>query len=775
MKVETARGGDQSRLARWLTALGLFTLALGVRALPWRDVLTDERVYFTGNDAYYHMRRIVYSVANFPQALEYDAYLNFPVGAKPIWSPLLDWLIAAMALPFMRDLGSGGLEDLERFAVWVPPVLGACTVVMTWALARRYFDASVGALAGLLLAVLSGHFWYSQVGFVDHHAAVAPLGLTLLAGGMALLAAEARGAATWGAATATGAAAGLLLLVWPGGLLHLALVQLGLGVAWLTLADGARAAAFAWRLALLHGVAFAIVAPLSLGNTWPQWGSFSPVVLSDFQPWYLGAGALLAASCAVVFGRLGHDATRWRRVGIATSLGGLLLGASAVVVPDLAPGAGDAWSWLAKRDAFQVHVAESQPLLIDGGRLDFQAAARRLTFFFFALPLALPGLAFAVRRRPDRAALWLLLGWTAAFLGLTLLQRRFFNSLSAGLTIAFAASVVLGFRALPRAVLGRAALRRLALAAAAVVMVLLVLPTTVPYLRPLSNELALARGEKQVVTPSFVAMRSGVEAAAFLRADTPRTSGWTQPRRRPEYGVLAPWHLGHVIKYVGRRPTVVDNFGDDVGADGWAWSGHYYESSELEILDALGARRVRYVVAQRGHLFLDEPPGLGTLHHSLYHLDGSRFLPEPNTALPEVPALTRHRLVYETQPVFRDEPEATSLYKVYEVVPGVSVEGEAPPGTPITFELVLRTNRKRRIEWEAGTRAAADGRYRMHLPYATLGAPPGVRPHPFYRVSCPGEERPLRVGEAQIQQGQELSGPPMCTGNGGGGFGTPSS
>jgi hypothetical protein len=49
---------------------------------------------FFGADAYYHARRIWYSVVNFPEFLHLDPYLNFPEGGRAIWSSEFDWLAA---------------------------------------------------------------------------------------------------------------------------------------------------------------------------------------------------------------------------------------------------------------------------------------------------------------------------------------------------------------------------------------------------------------------------------------------------------------------------------------------------------------------------------------------------------------------------------------------------------------------------------------------------------------------------------------------------------
>ena len=89
-------------LLRASTPIGLFFAALAVRCVTWRSVYQSDGVYPFGNDAFYHLRRIVYSVVRFPDVLDFDRYINYPEGAKPIWSPLFDWAVAAVSLPFFR-------------------------------------------------------------------------------------------------------------------------------------------------------------------------------------------------------------------------------------------------------------------------------------------------------------------------------------------------------------------------------------------------------------------------------------------------------------------------------------------------------------------------------------------------------------------------------------------------------------------------------------------------------------------------------------------------
>jgi asparagine N-glycosylation enzyme membrane subunit Stt3 len=75
------------RVARFLTPLGLFALALGVRCLTWPRVMPEGPsgpIFLFGTDAYYHMRRVLYTLANFPEVLRVDPYINFPYGGEPI-------------------------------------------------------------------------------------------------------------------------------------------------------------------------------------------------------------------------------------------------------------------------------------------------------------------------------------------------------------------------------------------------------------------------------------------------------------------------------------------------------------------------------------------------------------------------------------------------------------------------------------------------------------------------------------------------------------------
>ena len=68
-------GGGKRRWNRVVVSAGLFVLAVAVRALPWRTVLTPEGVVPSSWDAFYHLRRIAWSVVR-STAQEKDAPAN---------------------------------------------------------------------------------------------------------------------------------------------------------------------------------------------------------------------------------------------------------------------------------------------------------------------------------------------------------------------------------------------------------------------------------------------------------------------------------------------------------------------------------------------------------------------------------------------------------------------------------------------------------------------------------------------------------------------------
>jgi asparagine N-glycosylation enzyme membrane subunit Stt3 len=253
--------------------------------------------------------------------------------------------------------------------------------------------------------------------------------------------------------------------------------------------------------------------------------------------------------------------------------------------------------------------------------------------------------------------------------------------------------------------------------------------------------------------------------ADWLRENTEPTSGWLDASVRPEYAVLSHWADGHVLEYVARRPTVVDNFGDDLGEENFALSEEYYLAEEpraSEILDRLGARyaifEYRALTSRRD---LDPRATLARLYfgdgaaaESSIAVEGAR----PRPVGVAVPAVERHRLVFETQRRRYGRWNVPG-FKLYEHVRGALLEGAAEPGAEVVASLGVETNRGRRFEFRATTRADARGRYALRIPYASGGAPPAVRTAPEVELRSAGGVARTAVRETDVREGRVVEVP----------------
>jgi dolichyl-diphosphooligosaccharide--protein glycosyltransferase len=738
------------RLARWgrvLAPIALFVLALAIRALPWPTVIRPDGIYPVDHDVYYHLRRVEYALVHFPTILDFDSYLDFPSGARPIWSPAFDLFLSVLAYPFHAFCGE---IEIEHMLAWVPPFLGAATVVVIYGLTLEFFGFAAAVVAGLSLSILSGHFWYTQIGFVDHHVAVALGGALLLWSSMRLVqrlsAAETAGPPSPRGPVAVGILLAGVLLIWPGALLHVSIVEGVFAVfsATRTSRNAARRAAVAF--ATSNAVAAVLMLGLGRSGPWPQWNAFSPVVLSHFQPWLFLYLTLFHAACAVLWRGAGRGSSVAMRLLQSVALGLLLLGGSAAAAPGLFEGGGDAWSWLAKSRPFHAMVEESVPLFSVNGRFGTQVAELRLSRFVFLAPLALVALAASASTSRHAAALLLFVAWASVLGVVTMAQKRFFVCFA----VALAVLVGWSFREVARLLSPRTGSTRgghLALRLGlAVVFAFLHRPVLDAYRLPLQNILEALEGRPLSLPPVRHQDRALVATARWLRENTPETSGFLDRQVKPEYGVLAMWGRGHVIEYRGRRPTIVTNFGDDLGGENFAKSLEYFtatdEATAASIGDLLG---VRFVVTQQNPPIVSPNPGMRSLMARLQEDDGRD--------------MTRHRLVYEASDPDAPNGGGPAPFKVFQLVPGALIEGKALPGDTVVARLGYITNRGRRGEYRATSHASVDGRYSIRVPYATRGVQSVVRVDPEYRLEAGGEEQRIAVDEEAVQAGRTLQGP----------------
>ena len=713
-----------------LLVLAAFLVALVVRLIYLGEVdAGDDGYWLFADDPPYHLRRAMMMLSGTGGVPTWDPYVHFPEGGNVIWPPGMAWILAGLG-----SLGGvSGPEDaasLEAIAVWVPPIAGALLAPAVYVAGRPFIGRPGAVAAALLAAIVPACVQYSVPGRYDHHFFEPILAITIASAQLVSARAQTpRG--RWGWATLGAVSIGAALLIWPGVLLHLGLlVAATLIASWLLGPEGMALAAAGARTCL---VAIPLAWPAVAVSAWsdtPVFFSPSPLHLAC-----LGVAAIVLAGSAWPDGRgwLGAMPRRARSAA-ALALGGAIV----LFVPSLHEAVQDGLSY-ASGNPFATFGGEATSLLADIG-----PAAERATWPILSAPVvALFGLLFWLKRSEADAVkrLWgrrtegvFYATVTLLFFVPTLSERRWLSA-----WVPFAALIVVaGAIAGARWLTTRFGLRRGMGAAISVTVITLMLLPSIGLLTRL-----------EVVSPG---QRLGT---TFLR----QMRGWTEPASeaefdpavRPEYGVLAPWWMGHQISWWSGRPTLANNFfgtpwHDEANAR--ALGFNLADDCDAAARDMLGARLRYFVVTMEKDLASNlakaakiinrdassllgpdgrlRPAATRLLVLRLGPREGQAYqLPPPGLGEPPetVPACGRFRLVAEGRGTARKSSvQGPGEIKLYEVVEGAEIHGVAPPRTPVVATIEVRTSLGRTFRWLSPVRSGQDGVFRLRVPYPTDGS-----------------------------------------------------
>ena len=225
-------------------------------------------------------------------------------------------------------------------------------------------------------------------------------------------------------------------------------------------------------------------------------------------------------------------------------------------------------STLFKGDPWVKLISEYRPLFFPGPDGAFQPrfAFQTCTYLLPLFPIILGWTAW---RRRDA----FLLVWPALLFCLAMLQLRYIYVFVYALALVLAAVWIELRKESPKFA-----------AAAAVVLAL----SFVPCGRWLWS---LAQGSPYRYLSLTDEQYSMLETLGRL---SPPTAGFDDAVAKPEYGVLAPWSMGHALSYLARRAAVADPFGHGVEKE----ARFYTAVDETEAVSVLERNSIRYVVAQ---------------------------------------------------------------------------------------------------------------------------------------------------------------------------------
>jgi len=553
-----------------LVAILLIAAALRVWA-PWDDVLGSTRVNFLETDAWYHVRLAESQVRNFPHRVTVDPYAA-PDGQYVAVAPLLDTIIATAA--FVTQGRDASTQYIEQVAAFVPAIVGVLAVAAVWMLATIAFDRRAGFIAGLLAAVLPGHFLdRTLIGFVDHHALEVLLSIATVA------------AIAYGSAIGAGVMLGLYLLAWASGSYFVFILAVWIVVTALVSPQHRQAASR--FTAIAAGIALAIVV------------IFQDPGLFRYNTQIAALVGLIAISLAVMY----FANQLLKAIGIIA----IVTAVGLVIVWLALPGLFNQVATDLNRfrpDPTRMAVLEARPLFLYSGNWLWSQPWIFFRSGFYVGILAVVGLAIATwrSRRVDHL---LILCFTIANYLATLGQNRFGYYLvpATAVVISWLAIQILDWGGVPHAGNPNPAIKR-------------------PW--PLQRELAVIAVAGAIIAPNLVpaaitTTRSGgmpqywFDAMQWLRTKTPEPFGspdyyyarYSAANPPASFSIMNWWDQGYWIIQTARRVPVSNPTQNGAGKA----AAFLTSTDETGALSMLAPDHVRYVLVDWELPFRDGPDG----------------------------------------------------------------------------------------------------------------------------------------------------------------------
>ena len=144
---------------------------LWIRLRSYDAFIRDGSVFFSGNDAWYHLRQVEYTVRNWPTTMPFDPWTEVPFGRLAgQFGTLYDQIVATAAL--VVGLGSPSADLVAKTLLVAPAVFGALIVIPTYLIGKRLGGRLGGLFGAIVLMLLPGTFLRrGLVGFADHNIA----------------------------------------------------------------------------------------------------------------------------------------------------------------------------------------------------------------------------------------------------------------------------------------------------------------------------------------------------------------------------------------------------------------------------------------------------------------------------------------------------------------------------------------------------------------------------------------------------------------------------
>ncbi len=753
--------------------LFILFLALVVRLSVFPTVLSNGNITFLGADTYYHVRRILFTVLHFPNAISFDSYIDFPYGSKIGWMPLYDQFIALIAL--IAGLGKPSLYTIEATAAIIPPILGVLTVLLVFFISEKLFDWRIGLMSAGIFAITPAHVYVSFLGYADHHVAETLLSTAAYLFFIIALKRTEKENISFGSVVGilknsrfsifTGIVLALAIFTWNGAPIFVGLIGVFIVIQYVFDMYSNRNSDY---LAVTGGIAFfvslLIITPVAItqGNGFDT-NSYLPSMF------HVGFLAVFFTLCILlVLMQRAHFKKWWHHPLLLALIFAAALYSLGVLFPQFYQSATSGITYLFGGGVLAT-VQEAVPLFINpatGFTLDYMWYA--FTFgFFIALIAFIYFIKKTVREKYPSEAVFLVV-WTLIVLALTILQRRFIYLLAVNIAI-FSAYFIFEVSKLlspeRKTAVSKKKQKRQR-------------PS-----EPVSNNrpiiamilVALLAFSNIAVVKSMATLNAPApdpdlqESFKWLRDNSPQTSYYENPDKPAEYGVMSWWDYGNWILYFSERPVVANNF-----QTGIEDAAHFLiEPDENAANEILNKRDVRFVITDAKMLkfkFKSIAMMAGRNPDDYYGINS----PSEETQIRSVnnenknffatmlsrlhvfdgDGLSHYRLVYESKTTAIKSPDIKYV-KIFEYVPGATLSGKTSVDGDIKVTLNIVTNQGRIFVYTVQTKAN-NGKYEIKVPYSTQGSKYGVKPTSDYIIQNANTSRVVSVSEEDVMEGKMI-------------------
>ena len=737
---------------------------------------------FVGFDSYYHMRRILLIVADFPNYISTDSYMYFPKGAWIGWLPLYDQTVALFAMIF--GLGSPSIHTIETVGAAFPAFLGAFTIFPLYYVSKEIFDKKIGLISAVILAITPAHVHISQLGFCDHHVAEIFLFTTMMA---FFIMALKKGPIF---SVLSGFVASLILLMWTGALLYLGAIVIYVVVQYVYDLYMEKSPKFLTLISIsMFATVILIVTPIaSFMVHWYQRSLYTQLmILTAFIGFFIILGIIS------VFILKKEAKWYWLPISIAALSAPIFFGLQTIALPQ--------YQFVTGR--FRYLTGGYIPGILEAESWKMSALVDQFTTTIFIGLIAF--ILFVLLRfskiKDTKNSEILFIVLTIIAFALAIFQRRFsyFLSVSISIVTAYAFFKALEILKIDLNIFSKKNEKKKTnkkkkrkkevkfsdLGLTQKMEILLPLAFVIIIFFVPNLYVAIA---KTVEIPGIIYYDFD-ESLRWMDQNTPKTSYYnnpSDPKKTPEYGVMSWWDNGNWILYVAKRPVISNNFQWGVEE-----SAHFFiaqdEQSASKILDDT---KVRYVLTdyRMGYYYRETNTGeiafggkfenmakiagmdpkeyyhksetdispsqkyYNTVYTRLHLFDGSR-----NKASVNVTSLNHYRLIYESnKTAYKFGEEEIKLVKIFEFVPGAKIIGRVGPNENVTISVDVKTNQGRIFDYSNVVTSNKDGFFEIVVPYATTGTPYDTKPVGSYIVVTEDGSLNVEIDEQDILGGAEV-------------------